>query len=102
MLKHINDADEFSEAIEKGTVLVDFYATWCGPCSMLTPIIEKIAAEHTEIEVIKVDIDKGSELAAKYRISAVPTLMVFKDGKQVNHGMGYMPEANILRLLEAK
>lgn len=102
MLKHINDADEFSEAIEKGTVLVDFYATWCGPCSMLTPIIEKIAAEHTEIEVIKVDINKGSELAAKYRISAVPTLMVFKDGKQVNHGMGYMPEANILRLLEAK
>lgn len=90
MIKHLTINDNFEEEIKEGLVLVDFYATWCGPCSMLAPIIEDLDKEM-EIKVLKIDTDELSDLARKYRIMSIPTLFLFKNGKLVNQAMGYMP-----------
>ncbi len=90
MIKHINDMKEFNEFINEGTVLVDFFATWCGPCKMLSPVIEGLEREHPELKVVKVDVDEAVEIAMEYKVQAIPTLYLVKDGKVVNHAMGYM------------
>ncbi len=99
MLKHITNVADFDAAVKEGKVLVDFYADWCGPCKMLAPILEKVANDHPEIDVVKVNTDEVPELAGRYRISAIPTLLAYQDGKIVNQAMGYMPENSVLRLL---
>jgi len=77
-------------------VLVDFWATWCGPCRMLAPIIEEIANENQgSLKVGKVDVDEQSELAMKFGIMSIPTLILFKDGKPVAQSLGYKPKAQI-------
>ena len=90
MIEHINDKGLFESFIKEGTVLVDFFATWCGPCKMLSPVIEQLAKNHPELKVVKVDVDEAPEIAANYGIQAIPTLFLFKDGKMVNKGMGYL------------
>ena len=81
-------------------VLVDFWATWCGPCRMLAPTLEEIAAEKEGvIKVGKVNVDEQQELAIKFGIMSIPTLIVFKDGKVTNQTMGLQPKENILALL---
>ena len=82
MLKHINTAAEFEAAIKEGTVLVDFFATWCGPCKMLSPVLEEVANENPNINVLKIDVDEVGELAARYGIQSIPTLMLFKNGQR--------------------
>lgn len=77
------------------TVLVDFWAEWCGPCKMLAPIIGQIADEHPEIKVCKIDIDEESSLAIDYKVMSIPTLMVFKNGQVVNQSVGVIPKAEI-------
>ena len=72
-------------------VLVDFWATWCGPCRMLEPTVEKLAEEHPEITVGKVNVDEEVELAMHFGIEAIPTLILFKNGTPVNKTMGFMP-----------
>lgn len=69
-------------------VLVDFWAAWCGPCSMLSPVVEELAQEHPEIAFGKVNVDEVPELAQRYQISAIPTLMLFRDGKPVDMSVG--------------
>ncbi|MCI5690220.1 MAG: thioredoxin [Clostridiales bacterium] len=69
-------------------VLVDFWAAWCGPCSMLSPVVEELAQEHPEIAFGKVNVDEAPELAQKYQISAIPTLLLFRDGKPVDMSVG--------------
>lgn len=82
-------------------VLVDFWATWCGPCKMLAPIVEEIAEEYAKhIKVGKVNVDEESELAAEFRITSIPTLMVFKNGRLVNTAIGYRTKAQILEILK--
>lgn len=77
-------------------VLVDFWATWCGPCRMLAPIIEEIANENAgTLKVGKVDVDEQSELAMKFGIMSIPTLILFKDGKPVAQSLGYKPKTQI-------
>lgn len=95
--------ENFEEEVlhQSGTVLVDFWATWCGPCRMLAPVIEEIAIEKDgEIKVCKVNVDDEPELAKKYRISSIPTLVVFKDGKIINTALGYRPKEEIEALLK--
>lgn len=96
-LEHLNN-ENFAEAIagEKPT-LVDFFATWCGPCKMLTPIVEEIADEIAdEISVYKLDIDEATETAEKYGIVAVPTLLLFKDGTVTGKLVGYREKEDLL------
>ena len=81
-------------------VLLDFWATWCGPCRMVGPLVEEIAAEHSEIKVGKIDVDAQPELAAQFQIMSIPTLMVFRDGKLVNQSVGARPKSQILALVQ--
>lgn len=100
MIKEIENAKEFDEEIKEGKVLVDFYATWCGPCKMLAPIVEKVVNEHPEVKLLRIDVDKNEELSARYNIVSIPTLIYFKDGKVANGNVGYIPEDKVLALIE--
>lgn len=80
-------------------VLVDFWASWCGPCRMVSPIVDEIADERQDIKVCKVNVDEQQELASDFQVMSIPTLMVFKDGKIVNKSMGAKPKAQILAML---
>ena len=80
-------------------VLVDFWASWCGPCKMIAPIVAEIAAENEGIKVGKVNVDDEPELAYRFGINSIPSLLVFKDGKLVNSGIGYMKKEQVLALL---
>ena len=84
----------------KGTVLVDFWASWCGPCKMIGPIIDQIADERNDIKVCKVNVDDEPELAAKFKVMSIPTLLVFKDGQVAAQSLGAKPKAAILALLD--
>ena len=81
-------------------VLVDFWATWCGPCRMLAPIVEEIAESRSDIKVGKVNVDEEGELAVRFGISSIPTVMVFKNGELTAQSVGYRPRAEIESLLE--
>ena len=98
MLKHVNNRDEFNELIKEGTVLVDFFATWCGPCKMLSPVLEELSNE-TDVLIVKVDVDEAGPLAAQYGIQAVPTLMLFKNGQRVDVRMGYQNKNQLLAFI---
>jgi thioredoxin 1 len=80
-------------------VLLDFWASWCGPCRMVSPIVDEIAGERSDIKVGKVNVDDQPELAAQFGISSIPTLVVIKDGKIVNHAVGARPKNDILAML---
>ena len=79
---HVND-NEFDREVlqDSGTVLVDFWATWCGPCRMLAPILEELSGQHPELKIVKVDVDENRELALRYGIESIPTLLVFRNGQ---------------------
>lgn len=81
-------------------VLVDFWAEWCGPCRMLGPVLEELAAEHPEIELAKVNVDECPELAMGYRVNAIPAVMLFRGGKVAAQTVGYQPKASLEALLK--
>ncbi|MDO4487851.1 MAG: thioredoxin [Eubacteriales bacterium] len=80
-------------------VLVDFWATWCGPCRMLAPVIAEIAEEHPEIKVCKVNVDEEPELASAFNVMSIPTVIAFKEGKATGTVIGYRPKADFLALI---
>ena len=82
------------------TVLLDFFAEWCGPCRMVSPIVDEIAEERTDITVGKINVDEEPELAVAFSVSTIPTLVVMKNGKIVNQSSGARPKAQILALLD--
>jgi len=86
MVTIAND-NNFKELINDDFVLVDFFATWCGPCKMLSPVLDEIKG----IKIVKVDVDEAPNICKEYAIMSVPTLMIFKDGKMLSKKMGYMP-----------
>lgn len=103
MVKHINQ-DEFEKEVinEEGVVVVDFFATWCGPCKMLAPVFEQAGEEmKNDATFLKVDIDQSLELAQQFRISTVPTMMIFKDGKPVETLVGFMPKERIVQKVKS-
>ena len=96
MLKNIDEKNFENEVISNTkTTLVDFYADWCGPCQMLSPIIDEIAKEST-IDVAKVNVDKNQNLAAKYNVMSIPTLIIFKDGEEHSRMIGVQSKERIL------
>ena len=93
--------DNFDKEVmqAEGTVLIDFWAAWCGPCRMIAPAVEKIAEERPDVKVCKVNIDDEQELAIKYGVMSIPTLMVVKNGEIVNTAVGLRPKEEIEALL---
>ncbi len=80
-------------------VLLDFWASWCGPCRMIAPIVEEIAAERSDIKVGKINVDEEPALATQFGVMSIPTLVVMKDGEVVNQAVGVRPKAQILQLI---
>ena len=97
---NISQADFSSEVLNADRpVLLDFWAPWCGPCRMVGPIVEEIAAERSDIKVGKVNVDEEPELARQFGVSSIPTLVVMKEGRITNQAMGARPKSQILALL---
>ena len=101
MIKYIEDKREFEKEVEKGVALVDFFATWCGPCRMLSPILEEIDEENTvDVKIIKVDVDRAKEIATSHSIKVIPTLVLSKDGKLMKQTSGYMAKNKLIEFIE--
>ena len=83
----------------EGTVLIDFWATWCGPCRMLSPIVDEVASERPDVKVGKINVDEQPELAQQFGIMSIPTLLVFKNGEKVQESVGLIPKEKVEALL---
>lgn len=96
MVQHVSEVD-FNEVVlnYEGVVLVDFWATWCGPCKMIAPVVEEVSNEVSNARFVKVDVDENENLANKYQISSIPTLMIFKNGTPVDTLVGFMPKDSL-------
>ncbi|WP_442870227.1 thioredoxin [Butyricicoccus sp. Marseille-Q5471] len=102
MAVHTITKDNFQNEVMQADkpVLLDFWASWCGPCRMVSPIVDAIAEEREDIKVGKINIDEQMELAQQFGVMSIPTLVVIKDGKIANQTVGAMPKENILALLD--
>ncbi len=102
MALQILNESNFKQFIEekKGTVLVDFYADWCGPCKMLSPVLEKISNENQDVEIVKINVDESSNLAQEYGVVNIPTMVILKDAEVSHIQVGLLPEGEILNLLK--
>lgn len=96
---YLEKEQDFNKEISNGTVLVDFYADWCGPCKMLSPVLESLEKEEN-IKIVKVNTDNFLELSKQFGIMSIPALKVFKDGKLVNSAVGYMDKKELKDLIK--
>ncbi len=99
-VEHLSESN-FESAVAQGVTLVDFFATWCGPCKMLSPIVEEIAGEADGFKVYKVDIDECEDLAMDFSIMSVPTVMIFKDGDEADRIIGVRSKEELLSAVKA-
>jgi len=97
----ISSSDFESEVLKSNkTVLVDFYADWCGPCRMIAPIVEAIAKENEDIKVVKINVDNAQDLAMQYNVMSIPTLVVIKNGQEINRNIGLADKSEILNMIK--
>ena len=101
MIKKI-EKEEFEKEVLKNskTVVVDFFATWCGPCQMLMPVLKEIAEERQDIDIIEIDVDESRNLAYQYEIEAVPTMIIFRNGTAIDRIGGFYPKAELEEVLK--
>lgn len=101
MVRHINEKS-FDEEVKnkKGVYLVDFYATWCGPCMMLAPVLDEIANSRAGYNILKVDVDKNPNLSSELKIDTIPTICIYKDGELVEKQIGFRNKDDIVKLIE--
>ncbi len=99
MVKQITDK-EFDESIKSGKVLVDFYAEWCGPCKMLSPVVDELSEELTDVTFYKLNVDDSDEVVRKYNVMSIPTLLVFENGELKNTSVGFKNKDEIKGLLK--
>ena len=92
--------ENYNDTVKSGKVLLDFYADWCGPCRMVAPILEEIAAERSDIIIGKINVDQERELAEQFGVVSIPTLVVLEDGEMINRVSGARPKAALLALIE--
>ena len=95
------DDNNFQDNISKGVVLVDFYADWCGPCKMVAPELERLARDMTDISIIKLNVDNSPTTARKYEVMSIPTLLLFKEGKQVAKTIGFKPKDQLVSWIDS-
>lgn len=91
--------ENYDELIKEGIVVVDFFATWCGPCKMLGPIIENLGNSMENVKFIKIDVDKNEDLARRYGVMSIPTIIFFKEGKEVEKHIGFITENGIKEII---
>lgn len=96
MIKHLKDSNEFKEIVKSGRILVDFYADWCGPCQMLAPILEEVDF----IDVLKINVDEHQELAVKFGVMSIPTLVLMENGEEVKRDLGFKNLDQIKKMVE--
>lgn len=103
MIKNKKMKSNFNDIINSSTpVLVDFFADWCGPCKMLAPILKEVKAELGDaIKIVKIDVDKNQPLAAQYQVRGVPTMILFKDGKQLWRQAGVLQQNDIIKIIKS-
>ncbi len=100
VIKHVTDSD-FEATVEKGVSIVDFHAEWCGPCRMLAPVLEQVAEEMgSQVTFAKLDIDAAQKTASQYQVTSVPTLILFKDGKEANRLVGLRDASGIKEFIQ--
>lgn len=101
MVEHVNENEFVSKVIEfDGVAVVDFWAAWCGPCKMIAPIYEEIAAELTNCKFVKVNVDECPSIAGKYQVASIPTIMIFKNGAPAKTLVGFMPKNQLKEAIE--
>ena len=99
-IAHLNE-NNFDTETSQGTCLVDFWATWCGPCRMQAPVLEKLdAGLQGSVKICKVDVDENPQLALAFQVASIPTVIAFRDGKAVNQSVGVVPKETLLALLQ--
>ena len=93
--------DNFNAETSTGLVLVDFYADWCGPCKMLSPVLDELAAEINDAKIVKVNIDESKALVAQFKVSSIPNLTLLKDGEVVYQDVGFKPKELLIQLIDS-
>ena len=101
MIEHANSLAELKEFIKEGKVLVDFFATWCGPCKMIAPVLEELANDPSfPAKIVKVDVDEAEDAARQFGIQAIPTIMLFEDGVNKKSQLGFMRKDQIIEFVK--
>lgn len=101
MAKVIESKDFNSEIMqEKNLVVLDLFATWCGPCKMVAPIIDELSSEMADVKFLKMDVDDNGDIAEKYEVASIPTILVFKDGEVVDRVIGFRPKDGLKQVIE--
>mgnify|MGYP001001794583 FL=1 len=100
MIKHINEKEFNMEVLkEEGIVVVDFFATWCGPCKMLAPVLEDVQEEMKNVKIVKVDIDENPNVASEYKVKNIPTIKIFKNGEEITTNVGFLPKGALVEMI---
>ena len=97
---YLKEEKEFEELTKEGLVLVDFYADWCGPCQMLSPILEELAKKNKDLTIVKINVDELQQLAIQNKVLSIPAIKIYKDGKLVNQTVGYQELEDLETLIK--